>query len=312
MPSKLHPLASEGIIPIASWIEFVAIWNDTPLAEFRHSLLHFGFNIQISNSEEWRNRILFYMKYADGYEDFNENFYFQERGTSTYVPNYSSFGERLGIEDVRKQVARKAFDVLCERIFKDRREDKFRLQSWFETVSDPVIFEAVLNFFNPTEDGTPRNFPRNERDHKREIVRTFLFEFISIGWRGVHSDHEVSKEILTRFKAARPRFVEILCALRRPDYLLDVTSGFHRVEPVDAESLAKLHEIAMNQKVPIPFERENRKPKTIEEAAASGSKSAIVYMVLKSREKEFERLRKISELEAERARLDRQLEKVKG
>lgn len=312
MTRTLHPLAAEGVVPIPSWDNWLRLWEETNIAEFRHSLLHFGFNIETGGGDAWYDRILFYLKYADGFGDsgWDSQFKFEER--PAHVPHFSSFGERLSIIDVRKQVARKAFDMLCEHLFKDTREDRMRLPSWFEAMSNPKVFEAVLHFFRPDERGGLRNFPNGDRDRKREIVQKFLTDLVTLGWKGINFNHRVPKEVTDRLTAARPRFVEILCGMGRPDHLLEMTSGFHRVEPLDGTSLRKLYEIAMDQDVAIPYENADRKPKTIEEAAASGSKAAMVYLILKSREKEFIRLRMIRELEDERAKLEKQIEQVKA
>jgi hypothetical protein len=315
--SNLHPLAADEVRPISGWQEWRKLWQETKVAEIRHSLLHFGFEVE-TRAGESAERTIFYLSIADGF-DTSHDVNFASKGDHR-PPHFSSFGRSVeSTEKIRRMVARKAFDMLCQHVFKkDKAERSLDERSvwWVQRLANPAVFEAMLHFFRIDDRNRVRNLPvRLEPDHKAEIAEGFLVELTKLGWKGHIYERHIGEDGVRLFADARPRFVEILCAMRRPDLLLTqeyTGGGFTRLETIDEESLHMLEKIVMDQELDIPFENGDRKPKTTEEAAASGSRAAIVCMVLKSRAKEFERLRHIRELEDERIRVERQLEKAKA
>lgn len=319
-----HPLLRKAELPtITNWREWREAWDATTRAEFLHSLLHFGFDVPSVSYQEYADRICFYLALADGHSQ-NGGWLLPEETIlewGTYTDRRILFGgvrfESLGA--LRREIARKAFHVLCDRFFRDSRREGDDYPSWADAVvTYPGVFEAALRFLRlELDEVTGRHRIPNlqhlygeKAKHHFETARAFAFDLVRFacqfyGFGEYASDED--KRVMERFRAATPELVDILFDLGRIDELLTRDMGGIAS---NLATLRRLEKLAMSQK--IWDANQHRRPKNLEELICEGSRAALVLHALQVRAAARKRSEELKKLEAEEQEIrNRERELVK-
>lgn len=302
----MHPLIEKQMKGIESWTEWKQLWDAALYAEQLHSLLHFGFDVLTKNGDETNERIQFYLSIADGHSDFYRDIFrwkdVPEDGTARYQ---SAFGEQLRT-DLRRKVARKAFEMLCLKFFK-RQVTSFKPARYIEIVMDEKTLQAIIGFFlhDDAEAGEKKTIANRDHDvfdsHLNAIIVEFLLREVKECWKYPANRNE--REL---YRKALPQFVKILWRLDRFDLLLQEES----CQP--DEVLATLEAIAMSSEISDRQGAVHRKPCSIEEAAAFGVRAAQTLILLRIKKSEQARLEEIRRLKDEQTATERKLKSLQG
>ncbi|MGC9599355.1 MAG: hypothetical protein ABSE18_03155 [Minisyncoccia bacterium] len=300
------------------------------------SLLHVGFSISLEQRHDGEkkydriDRIMFYLIIADGWAD-RYLLQLPTDGSKEYDLGYDSNGRRIQKtqSDLRHQLARKAFDMLCLNFFKaellegGRYGDRFN-EFWEGTVVSERLFPIIQNFFRVEkrrfDNGVEiRNLPyREEQSHNEQQALDFLLNLANFIWKwkepgtqwyDASKKDEAEKRIAAtrvRVDAAKPWMVEVFAQLERIDVLREW------ILELDEACLAKLKEIALRNELKTSYHpvTKNRLAATIDEACYVGSKAAWFLKEYDLRAKEHKRLEAIREAEQKKAALDREIEKL--
>lgn len=299
----VHPLLLGEISYIHKWKEWRKLWEATPLAEFRHSLLHFGFGVLTEYPEEWVERTCLYLEVADGHKDpwnFKKS---EERDDYNFHTALSD--QRMTLAGVRQTIARKAFTVVSQNFFKNSAKLVHEKPSWVDAVVIPEVLEKVLWFFRLSDRGRISNLGLEDgEDIYSKTARRFLLDLCEFSWRfdyfGNLGNYRIEEygRIREIFRSYRSRLIEVLYGLGRLDRLLRFGCE------LDELCLTKLEELATSRVVSFPsassYSSEHRRPKTLEEACFGLSPAAEVLILLRIREKEKQRFSQIRELREKR------------
>lgn len=296
-----HPLLGFTPTDFNSFEEWLEKWNGTTRLAERLGLLH-----SLIEGGWWAKRELvsLFLEVADGY-DHESNFVVHKE--------YDAYNR---IAKSRKSIAEKAFAVLCLRFFKEGKE--YGNPSWWWMLEDEILFNKVLWFLGRSEN------QRGLRDccfgstdagkHQHEVFRVFTRKFVRLGWefRSMserHWDSSANEPVKKRLVAARPQFIDILCALGELNWL----DG----KELDAASLKKLTQMALEESVSLPPEKvfesgSYRKPRSLEEAILGGSVAARIVFLHRICEKERKRIKALyEESRRQQQDVDRQRELAK-
>jgi hypothetical protein len=323
--SDEHVLLGKDFIHIKNWKEWKDCWEEEHRVEFLHSLLHFGFNIPVENLDELGDRLCLYLEIADKNDGRSSNF----RRHAEEFEDIPRFRNRLYFEDCttftekpirekagfRQILARKAFETLCQKFFKDTSKD-YQLPSWFRGLLAPGVLEKLLWFFRLSDEGNIINIKRGFSDHHMETAIKFAEDVCFFMWdceRKYSHHREIDKEDIKIFHSVRSDVIKVLYAL---DSLYFLTQG-GRYKEVDKNHLALLEKLALSYKLHLPsvsgkslYGRELRKPRDIEEACYGGSQAAEVLLLLNVQKNEQERFNKMREFTNQRRRVENELEKL--
>lgn len=180
-----HPLEIKVVRKSKTWDQWLEQWYSTQDLSDLISLLHNGFDTVLNEDYQPEQRIIFYLSIA---EDCN-------------------FSSRL--EESRKDIAKKAFEMLCLRFFK---VDRFYGHRYFFE-QRPIglvkeMFMPLAYFFGYRKDGTFHDFASrnvfisNERtdDHRDKVALNFLKFFISfiLEFRQIPDNSHYSESIRKR------------------------------------------------------------------------------------------------------------------
>ncbi|GEM_PF-1625936 len=293
-----HPLAVD-MEYIPSWEKWKELWAAATAAEIKHSLLHFGW--ATGGGVE---KVCLYLDLADGYLD-KDNFRLPEEVARGWQYNKRDFGTPLGrfeyAYQLRQAVSTKAFQVLCQKFFKNTDVEARRDEpSWLCWVKEDAVLEKVLWFLRTESaigDFKLRNLPRRLRDsdNHQKVLREFALGIsmfalgiprLSISGRDVCWNNAILEGKLLHDKHSE--VVELLNGLG----CLGVLLGECKY-PLSEEGLAKLKEIALREQwIRLPG-YEKRSPCSIEEASYAGSEAAQVYLILQTNNKEKRRLEEL-------------------
>ena len=279
-----HPLANLYPTAFQSFDEWLARWNSTTVLWEKLGLLHC-----LQTMEYWlkgrEQTVFFLLNVADGHRTTNP-FY-----------RHSDYISESGIEGC-KAISRKAFDVLCAKLFNPGKENYPPL--WWWMLEEQETFDKLLWFCNSDNYSPP--YDEKKVSHQTEIFGGFLREFSRLGWTYNPTqrsfDRAVDVEnIRVRMIAARPRFIEILHWIRQLRWLNKPNSAFSSDFPeLDQACLAKLREIAFREDLPLPARDINAssmvcsRPKTLREAICGGSIAAEIIVLHSIRRREQKRL----------------------
>ncbi len=316
-----------NIQPTSNWNEWIGLWESTLNLQWKESLLHEGFKIPLGRREfgereyDEIDRLAFYFAVADGWTDASILRFPEDEGKE-YRVGCDSCGNaiRKTPSELRQELARKAFDMLCLNFFKTellvrgRHGDEFG-KEWERIIASEQFFPVIQNFFRVQEARLSdrieiRNlFHRDEtRSHNERLAVDFLVNLAKFiwGWREPDDEHYYSSEdkkkerreylaaTRSRIDAAKPWMIEVLAWLDRIDVLRKW------ILELDKACLAKLKEIAMRNEFdgyyPSPV-RERRPVVTLDEACYLGSKAAWFLKEHELRIREHKRLTAIQEAE---------------
>ncbi|MCX6786572.1 MAG: hypothetical protein NTU85_02000 [Candidatus Kaiserbacteria bacterium] len=336
----IHTLLTREIRPIRNWYEWLLLWAKTETIEEMLGLLHVGFNVSLEKETPGEleydevDRIIFYFTMADGWAD----------GPSLRLPNDGNKEYRTGFDlngwvikkrpfELRQQLAKKAFDMLCMNFFKtELRDDRAGSSPEFQTewekiVTSKRLFPIIQKFFEVKDlpvNGMVkiRNFSeRNEkRSHNEQLVVKFLLNLTEFVWEWKEDeipwftpDKEKERvenqnvEMHSRLNSSKPWMTEVLIGLDEIDTLA------RWMIKIDENCLSKLRVIAFStelrkfKKHPV---KRDRRVATLEEACFAGTPAAIF---LKTRElvmREHTRLTKILKAEQVLEKASRKVEEL--
>ncbi len=300
--SQVHPLAAD-MRYISSWEKWKELWLASTHAEIKHSLLHFGWA-----TGGGTEKVCLYLDLADGYMD-QDNFGLPEEKTRSWQFNKCDMDTPLGrfeyASQLRRAVSIKAFQVLCQKFFKNTStESRQRDQpSWLHWLKEDVVLEKVLWFLRT--EGSPgdlslRNIPRHfdDCDNHQRVLREFAFgiSMLALGLTclkiGDKDCYFRDGTVEGKLRKRHPEIVELLNGLGGLNLLLDERKNSQR--ELSEAGLAKLREIALRERWIHSPQHEKRKPVSIEEASYAGSKAAQTYLLLQVNNKVQEKLEEIA------------------
>jgi hypothetical protein len=297
--STQHPLldvrAGQGTL---TWSEWRKLWEEAKYFEQYLSLLHSGFEVTMSASEnvaaDGADRICLYLELADGYWN-SRNFRIPDEGIS--------------LERERAKLAVKAFSVIAQHFFKRGRYGFS--STWFDSETQDRVLEKLIWFFRLDERdkvpnlGNDRFSDLGDRSELPEIplrwAKHFAVELCKLGWQQEIWE-TVSRETQEHIATYRPQLIELLLGTGNLDRLYREPQLFR----LDEACWKKLEELAMRECwCPIPgrHDVERRRPHGIEESVANGSEAARVLVILRIMDAEAHRFEELTEAleEAHRA-----------
>lgn len=306
---EVHPLLQVETDFATSWSEWKQLWNTRLPAIVRHGLLHYGFQVKADTTEEYGERLLFYLNAADGHCHAWAFRKFNERQEEMRTPFNTT--HRMTAQDVYRVLAEKAFVELGRNVFKNT-ERRGETPSWYDDVFRiPGIFEKVLWFFRPSEkDWWLRNLGHDwkEAPTSYQVAADFLFEICILGFNsGLLRSYD--REVRLKLAESQPLLVEILSGLKRLDYLLGIEG---KISPA---CLTQLEKIAMRRDFWLPtqeqrWQNHHRKPATLEEAIYANSEAARILMALRIKNAQKERFAQLYELASRQRTTQAQMEKL--
>lgn len=337
----VHPLFTREIRPLRNWHEWLSRWDAAVSMEEMLGLLHVGFAVSLGRREHGEkeyhciDRLIFYFSIADGWED---HALLKPPGENHWnFPDYNSLYERgLLPSQLRQKIARKAFDTLCLAFFKEVfSEDRYSgddfKDGWKKTIVSERLFPVIQNFFMAKKglygnSVVIRNLSRWQwegRSHNERLAARFLLALArSIwDWGEPHEPYYSSDEQEEKFRkesaarrsridASKPWLVEVLSCLDK----LDLLSKREWLIELDKPCLAKLKEIALRKELLGARHHvvESRLVATVDEALYAGSKAAMLLKEYEIVHAEHKRLTAIRDAERQRAKAERELEKLTG
>jgi hypothetical protein len=317
-----HSLLLREIRPIRNWHEWLVLWKATENLEWMESLLHVGFSVSLERAEnrepeyDETDRVSFYLTVADNWNDHFHFESFEDRGKMYRVADDSDGNSvRKVPADLRQQLARKAFYMLCQNFFKIILKGEGRYvdrcnEGWQRLVLSPKLFPVIQNFFRSEKKrfGSGQgicNLPYrdNQSSHGEQQVVTFLLNLAKFLW-GLKPDtcyygsdkEEAEKklaETLARVSEAKPWMIEVLVELDELDMLREW------LLELDKACFAKLRDIALRSELVKRkhWVKEDRRVSTLDEACFAGSKAAWLLKEYLLKKEECQRLKTIREEE---------------
>ncbi len=309
----IHTLLSREIRPLVVWREWLEHWQEAKNLQAMESLLHCGFNV-IMDEASWngshlerifyeKDRIIFYLTIAHGW---SYPWSLELPGDERYDVGIDSSGNKIQKRayELRNQLARKAFDMLCINYFKNMVMQFDRTDApgfgWDRMVFSNEIFPAIQTFFKVQKqkngDTIVLNLPPQshhplfdrQNSHHEVLIISFLMRLVSYIWNWKEDrfiSYKINKAEIAVEKAAyeknmsekrnvihaaMPWLIEILSHLNKLDVLQKWILEF------DKPSLAKLKEIALRNRVRLHelFGTEEHIMQNLDEARYFGSAAA--------------------------------------
>jgi len=312
---SLQNLASSNreIRLIRNWHEWLHLWSIARTVEEMLGLLHVGFMVTLGKwrdeepAYDWKHRLIFYLNIADGWTDTGSLVRTDDGKREGSAARYNENGgiEKKVPSQLRQEVARKAFDVLCANCFRvDRNPYGFGVQDI--ATSDHNTFGTLQVFFGiETRFGfrTIRNLSarKGDRFHSEEFAFGFLIRLAKFIWSWEESEipsrTESSEGVAVRARNAR---IRELIDTAKP-WMVEVLSILGEIEllrtwilDLDEITLTKLREIAMLSELVNYHHRvvviENRLVENLEEACLAGSPEARLIAEHELMRKQYDRL----------------------
>lgn len=306
----VHPLANKEISYFGTWQEWRKKWEATSDLAQLLGLLQFGFDTITEDTVDNEDRIRFYLDVADGHGGIDNFGAYDPSRPDVQDQWFNAMTERKR----KKVIAKKAFNVLCVRFFKNQNT-KHGHPSWaILIVRMPKIFSSLVWFFRCDENGIQtrvRNLDydaADEMDNNWKVAEQFAYDLCEFAYTfrffGEYAGDN-DRTIQKMFLDARPQLVQLLLGLRREDALL--SNAFHAGE-IEMRELARIA-LATEYERNHPYSK-SRLCTTGEEAYFSGSRAAKVLLLLRARESErtkFEEARELARTIEESQRRLREL-----
>ncbi|MFA6295068.1 MAG: hypothetical protein WC666_01435 [Candidatus Paceibacterota bacterium] len=298
-----HPLLLKRIRPICNWSEWLEFWQKATTSDEMIQLLDIGLDKPLDrhNNDEQIDRIIFYLKIADGWtnhfnlRDFGED-------NREYHMGWDENGNAImkSRSELCQNIATKAFEMLCLKFFKLERVNCYHSKKpneFFWSILDDEngkLFLAIMHFFRTEEKYGPGdenvyicNLNGHIEPEKENMATSFIIKLINflLDWKEpliASWKRDPEKIVLTEqntrirniINNAKPQIVEILSSLNRLDILEKYILDF------DDLILDKLKEISLRKELksysqPI---KDTRKALDLEEACLAGSKTALLLL----------------------------------
>lgn len=320
-PAAVHPLIGREVRPPRNWTEFLIRWESAGTHLEMLGLLHGGFTVSLTErlgegKYDYIDRIIFYLSIAHGWSSsvlLQCESDLEQRAHILDVDHdrYGNAVSRMTLSQLRQQVARKAFDMLCLNFFRDiKLLGRGHLLGAFsydwEVIVSGRFFPVLQDFFKEQKGDSgdveilnlpnPNERPTNNVEHMVEFLLNlarFLWGWTEGEQRFGHLAPSTQAEeaerlvgMRSRIDRAKPWMIEILDDLNRFDVL-------RQIRKLDDHCLAKLEEIAMRallNKHDAFFKR--RRVKTLGEACLADSPAALFLNEYTVRARAYERLGK--------------------
>ena len=328
-----HPLLTKEIATIPNWNQWLIFWQSADNLQWMESLLHCGFGVSfdqyVYGEKKCDNvdRVMFYLAVADGWDDCYDSLQLPEDRGKEYCVGFTANGTsiRKSPGQLRGQLARKAFDMLCLNFFRVELRgggrDGFDFGPvWLKTITSERLFPVIQDFFRG-EEARHRNqvrvrnlSGREERSHNEALAVAFLLNLVRFvwGWRKPTSwakpdedTERLNTEVRSRLDASKPWLVEVLVALGRLDVLRDW------ILELDKDCIAKLTEIALSSR----FSRHKLVTKdcpvtTLDEACYIDSTAAWFLKEYELKMREHARFEEIRRAEEEMEKASRRIKEL--
>ncbi|TSC63737.1 MAG: hypothetical protein G01um1014106_409 [Parcubacteria group bacterium Gr01-1014_106] len=308
-----HPLQQKRLQSIASWSEWKKLWDTEVHPERLIGLLHMGFDTRLDREDTVADRILFYLRVADGHASTIGTWEEDQQ-----VFSLTAMGESVSWAEIRQKVAQKAFSILCQRVFRNEKDRYAARMSWYGALTKDscVLLDHVLAFFLPRELPKGRfdpwicNLPGNTDGHGFATVSSFLTELCLCGWRFPNLRKYIPEEnlLMEELTKRRPQFIRVLAALQRFDLI--AKEGLE----LDDACCEMLERIALGTEVYLPteptWEKKHRLPKTLDEAVVGGSAAARCLLLHRMKLHEQERFDELRELASQQRDAAEKMEKL--
>lgn len=283
-----HPLLDKPLSELGSWTNWLERWETETQVEMLEGLLHVGFDIKIDKDGGFADRVIFYLQLADGHD------------SSSFVEGDNQFSLS---PKWRKQLAKKAFAVLAQRLFKfasdiQAGDEGYRGLDWLK--HDERLLPTVLWFLRASPFDSAYNigeFEDGNRSHHRQLAREFALKLCKLAWgiegRREFDRHSSGREFISRLEAAQ---VDLLPTLLELHEIGMLRSPYCHL--TDA-CKARLREVAL------------KRSGTLEEAYFDGSKAAEVLILHNIRDREGARQAEIHQLERQSREAEQRLKQLK-
>ncbi len=306
-----HPMKEKKISYIKSREEWKKHWDETSNVEELISLLHFGLDIPGSGRHgEWAEHIVFYLSIAHGYQNQSN---WIDSVECNGICHYWKTAVDPGQSDpsyVRQQVARKAWKMLCTKIFgplvaKPLTEIEVA-RKWLSYLEDDAIVSAFIGFFSEVAN-IPHRF--SSLDHDISVVMGFLKIFVTVGWGYDHIMARVSyfdASNLDRFAHHRPKLLKIIDRLRLWDEVfIDDQLRWKRLSDADLEKIDQLIKEHWTS-----YSGTKEEPYSLEAAAFQGWKNARFLLLARLLKKEESRQVELQEARRQKGKAERRLKEI--
>jgi hypothetical protein len=268
---------------LTNWAEWMRQWEEATCASHRRGLLYDGFSVPTDGNES-KDRINMYFRIADGW--VLDHHWFATQKDEEQYPIHLPFSVEEPSQknypwEIRQYHARKAFEVLCQRIFKDQK--RFDFPSWVHVMTDFDVLNATLDFFTACIPGTgtlrnlPPSWAETRGDHHVEIAKKFLEDLVERWWDPTSQDSKndgLLSRPTHRLPQLRLKFIDALHAIGKTDLL------YSRFRTLDDECLKRLEMLAL-----LTIQQ----PRTIEAQVMRGSSTARSFLVLRCMRQEQSR-----------------------
>jgi hypothetical protein len=168
-------------------------------------LLHSGFDESMRYSSEYtyEDVVCLYLDYAYGYDNYSS--------FTTFSPNGNRDSDQ---QHAKEEIAKKAFSMLCLKIFKDTTEnsghkntDLYREPSWWSTILPEKILTKIVSFFS-----FHRNIPHTDVVYPEINARDFLYKLSTSAWKAPFlSGGKWPKSVPKILIKNRKHFMKFLC-----------------------------------------------------------------------------------------------------
>jgi len=320
LAAQFHNLFSRKIRPIHSWHEWLQRWQVAVTLEEMSGLLHVGLDVpenRYPNETQYSyfDQVTFYLTIADGWADRYP--FLVAEGDTDYIIGRDKYGNVIQktSSELRQQLARKAFDVLCTNFFKleEHKERNGSVANWIDEIISGQILLSLQEFFRSEKSQLGnririRNLSERaeNRSHgEQQVVDFFIVLAKSVwewkeedvpSWRDAAEKNGIARrndEMRSRLLNAKPWLVEILSQVDQ----LDILEKW--LLKLDRACLVKLEEIALRGELrrfdhPVS---EDRRVASTDEACFLGSKAAWLIKKIELAIREFGRLNAIVEEE---------------
>lgn len=279
-----HPLLQKEFKSLGTWNDWKALWGQATYNVQLLSLLHCAFDVQCYRDEN-EERFCFLLRAADGHA-----------APTSYWPRGQVRGEaemswkdREKWLEVRKPIAEKAFQVLCDRYFKSLIRDDHENQSLSYLTLD--MWKTLLWFFCDQERHlVGPNLPREtDTSHHAKVARGYARQFARQAWLYLaRRNDETEDDFLSR---CLPH-MQLLHDLGELHFLHDEK---HKCE----WDVALLRRFAL-------FDKEGKQVYRDAEEAVNTYPGRIL-LVLEARMRETDRKRRVAEAERKQREAEREL-----
>ena len=143
IPVHLHPLLTKELKGIETWEEWLDLWNRNTSFEGAVGLLHYCPLDRGASSAA----VCFCLDVAYGFTAASELRNPGDHMLRQNYPIYSMlFKDRIEFLEARRLVAKKAWEVLCNKFFHNTSKNS-RCPSWWDNVKKIEVLQKVLWFF---------------------------------------------------------------------------------------------------------------------------------------------------------------------